>query len=73
MIAVRMRQEYVVQGNRRERAFTHVNAKIQLWNLDVRRKSRNRKSGNGRTGRIDVDLPQSVVYVLIFVHFFTVR
>ena len=73
MIAVRMRQEHVVQGNRRERAFTHVNAKIQLWNLDVRRKSRNGKSGNGRARRIDVDLPQSVVYVLIFVHFFTVR
>ena len=73
VVAVRMCQEYVVQGNRRERAFAHVNAKIELWNLYVRRKAGNRESGNGRAGRIDVNLPQGVVYVLVFVHFFTAR
>ena len=57
VVAVRMSQEHVVQGNRRERAFAHVNAKIELWNLYVRRKAGNRESGNGRAGRIDVNLP----------------
>ena len=73
MVAVGVSQEHVVQGNRRKRAFTHVDAKVQFGNLDIRRESGNRESGNRRTGRINVNLPQCVVYVLVFVHFFTAR
>jgi len=66
-------QEHVVKGNCRKRAFTHINAKIKFRNLDVRCESGNRKSGYWRAGRIDVDLSQGVVYILIFVHFSTAQ
>jgi hypothetical protein len=71
MVAMGMRQEHMVQRSSRERAFAHVDAKIEFRNLDVRRKSGNRKTGNRRTGRIDVHLSQCVMYVFAFVHFFT--
>ena len=73
VVSVRMCQEHVVQRNRRKRAFAHVDAEIQFGNLDVCRQSGNRESGNRRAGCIDVNLPQGVVYVLVFVHFFTAR
>ena len=73
VVAVGVRQKHVVEGNSRKRAFAHVDAKIEFRNLDVRRKPGNRETGNVRAGRIDVNLPQCVMYVLVFVHFFTAR
>ena len=56
MVAVRMRQEHVIDGGCRKRTFTHVDAEVQFGELDVGRKSRNRKAGDGRARSLQVNL-----------------
>ena len=64
VVAVRMREEHVVERNGRERAFAHVDAEVELRELQVCGESRNRESLDGGTGHRPVYLLQRVVYVL---------
>ena len=55
MVAVRVREEHVIDGQRRQRAFAHVEADAELRHLDIGGETRDRKADDGETLEIRCD------------------
>ena len=66
MVSVGVGQEHMVDGCGRERAFAHVDHKVQFGKLQIGRKPGNGKSVDGGAGCFQVDLLEGVMDVLVF-------